>query len=92
VEVIQMALPLVEKRLEGLGLNPALRHHKDGSLYVTDEGNVILDCACGVIEDPDGTAAEIRGIVGVVEHGLFLGMAGLALIAGEDGVREISAG
>jgi ribose 5-phosphate isomerase A len=91
VEVIQMALRLVEKRLAGLGLNPTLRHHKDGSLYVTDEGNVILDCACGVIEDPDGTAAEIRGIVGVVEHGLFLGMAGLALIAGEDGVREISA-
>lgn len=91
VEVIQMALPLVAKKLAALGLNPSLRHHKDGSLYLTDEGNIILDCACGVIEDPDGTAADIRGIVGVVEHGLFLGMAGLALIAGEDGVREIQA-
>jgi ribose 5-phosphate isomerase A len=41
-----------------------------------------------VIEDPEVLAAEIRGIVGVVEHGLFLGMATLALVAGEDGVTE----
>ena len=49
------------------------------------------DCACGRIEDPEVVAAEIRSIVGVVEHGLFLGMATLALVAGEDGVREIEA-
>ena len=89
VEVIQMALPLVQRKLEALALNPTLRHHKDGSLYITDEGNVILDCACGTIVDPAKTAAEIRAIVGVVEHGLFLGMASLALIAGEDGVTEM---
>jgi ribose 5-phosphate isomerase A len=41
-----------------------------------------------VIEDPEELAAEVRGIVGVVEHGLFLGMASLALVAGEDGVTE----
>jgi ribose 5-phosphate isomerase A len=91
VEVIQMALPLVQKRLEDLGLSPKLRHHKDGSLYVTDEHNVLLDCACGEITEPEETAAEIRSIVGVVEHGLFLGMAGLALIAGEHGVTEMVA-
>jgi len=89
VEVIQMALPLVTRKLEALGLNPKLRHHPDGSLYITDENNVILDCACGSIPDPGRTAAEIRSIVGVVEHGLFLNMASLALIAGEDGVREV---
>ncbi|CAN5754066.1 ribose-5-phosphate isomerase RpiA [soil metagenome] len=89
VEVVQMALPIVTRKLEALGLNPKLRHHPDGSLYVTDEGNVILDCACGAIQDPAKTAAEIRAIVGVVEHGLFLKMASLALIAGEDGVREV---
>jgi ribose 5-phosphate isomerase A len=89
VEVIQMALPLVQKRLEDLGLCPTLRHHKDGSLYITDEGNVLLDCACGEITEPEETAAEIRSIVGVVEHGLFLGMASLALIAGEHGVTEV---
>jgi ribose 5-phosphate isomerase A len=90
VEVIQMALPIVARRLEALGLNPKLRHHPDGSVYITDEGNYILDCACGSIPDPAGTAAELRGIVGIVEHGLFVNMASLALIAGEDGVREIN--
>ena len=92
VEVIQMALPLVEPKLAALGLNPKLRMKKDGSgAYITDEGNYILDCACGRIEEPEVTAAEIRGIVGVVEHGLFLGMATLALVAGEDGVAEYRA-
>ena len=72
-----------------LGLNPKLRHHPDGSIFITDENNVILDCACGSIPNPAKTAADIRAIVGVVEHGLFLNMASLALIAGEDGVREV---
>jgi len=89
VEVIQMALPLVSRKLEALDLNPKLRHHPDGSLYITDEGNFILDCACGSIPDPAWTASELRGIVGVVEHGLFVNMASLALIAGDDGVREV---
>ena len=90
VEVIKMALPLVEPRLAALGLNPKLRRAKNGDEpYLTDEGNYILDCACGTIEDPEVLAAEIRSIVGVVEHGLFLGMATLALVAGEDGVTEI---
>jgi len=89
VEVIKMALPLVERRLAGLGLVPRLRKHPDGSVYLTDENNYILDCHCGSIEDPAKTAAEIRAIVGVVEHGLFLHMASLALIAGDDGVSEL---
>jgi ribose 5-phosphate isomerase A len=89
VEVVKMALPVVEPRLAALGLHPKLRRAKDGGgPYLTDEGNYILDCACGVIEDPEVLAAEIRGIVGVVEHGLFLGMASLVLVAGEDGVTE----
>jgi ribose 5-phosphate isomerase A len=90
VEVVKMALPLVERKLSDLGLSPKLRHHADGTLYLTDEKNFILDCACGMITEPEETAAEIRGIVGVVEHGLFLGMASLALVAGEDGVTELT--
>jgi ribose 5-phosphate isomerase A len=90
VEIIKMALPLVERRLSDLGLNPTLRQKKDGSgPLLTDEHNYILDCACGVIEDPEETAAEIRNIVGVVEHGLFLGMASVALVAGEGGMSEM---
>jgi ribose 5-phosphate isomerase A len=88
VEVIKMALPLVTKKLQDLGLNPKQRHHPDGSVYLTDENNFILDCACGQIVDPAATAAAIRGVIGVVEHGLFLSMASVALIAGKDGVTE----
>ena len=92
VEVIKMALPLVQPKLEELGLHPKLRPAKNGTgPYLTDEGNYILDCACGVIEDPEELAAEIRNIVGVVEHGLFLGMASVALVAGESGVAEKTA-
>jgi ribose 5-phosphate isomerase A len=91
VEVIKMALPLVERRLRDLELNPTLRMKKNGSGPVlTDEQNYLLDCACGAIEEPEETAAEIRSIVGVVEHGLFLGMATLALVAGDAGVTEIA--
>lgn len=90
VEVIKMALPLVEPRLAALGLNPKQRPAKNGDgPYLTDEGNYILDCHCGVIEDPEETAAEIRSIVGVVEHGLFLGMASKVLVAGGEGVQEL---
>jgi ribose 5-phosphate isomerase A len=91
VEVVKMALPLVEKRLTDLNLKPKLRHHPDGTLYMTDENNYILDCVCERIEDPAATAAEIRAIIGVVEHGLFLKMASLALVAGDDGVTEMKA-
>jgi ribose 5-phosphate isomerase A len=89
VEVVKMALPLVTKRLEALGLNPKLRHHKDGSVYLTDENNFILDCAAGEIPDPAKTASDIRAIVGVVEHGLFLNMASFALIGSDQGVVEV---
>ena len=90
VEVIQLALPLVERRLAGLGLNPTLRPARNGAgPWITDEGNAILDCHCGVIADPQALALELKAIVGVVEHGLFLNMATLALVAGEKGVEEL---
>jgi ribose 5-phosphate isomerase A len=90
VEVIKMALPLVRPRLAALGLEPKLRMKKDGSGPLhTDEDNYILDCMCGAIPDPAAIAAAIRAIVGVVEHGLFLHMSNLALVAGDDGVREL---
>ena len=89
VEVIKMALPIVLPKLAALGLNPKQRPAKSGDgPYLTDEGNYIVDCACGIIADPARTAAAVRAIVGVVEHGLFLDMASLALVAGEAGVTE----
>lgn len=88
VEVIHMAAPLVKHSLQELGFQVALRRNVDGSPYITDEGNLLFDCSGLLIDDPPRLAAILDGTVGLVEHGLFLGMANLALIAGEDGVVE----
>jgi ribose 5-phosphate isomerase A len=84
VEVIPMAAPLVSAALRELGFTPRIRMKDAATQYVTDEGNLILDCSGLLIADPYTIAAELDSIVGVVEHGLFLDMTDLALIA-EDG-------
>lgn len=84
VEVIAFAQSSISPQLQKLGAQVVLRRHADGTVYVTDEGHHILDCTFGVIEDPPALAAAIRKITGVVEHGLFIGMAEMALI-GHDG-------
>lgn len=88
VEVIQMAVPLVTDALRELGFTPAVRTVSGGKPYLTDEGNFILDCSDLLIEDPDAMGAKLDSIVGVVEHGLFLHMANLAIIAGDKEVIE----
>jgi ribose 5-phosphate isomerase A len=88
IEVIQMAAPLVRPKLEELGFTVKVRANKDGSTYITDEGNILFDCSGMVIEDPAKLAATLDTIVGLVEHGLFLNMASLALVATENGVIE----
>jgi len=90
VEVIQMASPLVAAKLQKLGLRTTVRKAASGGDYITDEGNLILDCEGGEIEDPHGLADSIRRIVGVVEHGLFLEMANIALIAGDGEITELT--
>jgi ribose 5-phosphate isomerase A len=90
VELIPMAAPLVSDSLRELGFTPTIRVNRDGTRYVTDEGNLILDCSGLLIENPEQIAAKIDSIIGVVEHGLFLNMADLALIAGEQQVIERS--
>ena len=64
---------------------------KDGSPFITDNGNYILDCTFGSIPDAKALAAQLGGIPGVVEHGLFIDIATLALIGGEAGVRVMTA-
>jgi ribose 5-phosphate isomerase A len=66
------------------------RRHADGSAYLTDGGHTILDAAFGRIEDPNSLADALVAIPGVVEHGLFIGLADLALIAGADGVASLT--
>src|ERR1700722_18001277 len=90
VEVIPFAAGPVKKKLEDIGAHPMLRSGKDGSPFITDEGNIIFDCHYGEILDPPAVARTIKSMTGVVEHGLFLGLASLAIIAGPNGARIIN--
>ena len=80
VEVIAFAQSLVRSRIENLGAVVKLREYAYGNPYVTDEGHHILDCNFGEITDPPALAQKLSNIPGVVEHGLFIGMAEIALI------------
>jgi ribose 5-phosphate isomerase A len=68
-----------------IGVAPRLRV-KDGAPVKTDNGNLIYDAACGRIEDPALLADALKSVTGVVEHGLFLDLADLALVGTADGV------
>lgn len=92
VEVAPFALPVVRRALERLGSRPALRARPDGAAYRTDNGNAILDChfADG-IADAATLERKIDAIPGVVESGLFVGLAHVLIVGKPDGsvlVRE----
>ncbi len=87
VEVVQFGWQATAGRLAKIGGNPSLRFGKDGVPYLTDGGNFIIDCAFGPIGDPKEVAHRLDHIVGVIEHGLFLGYASEAIVAGRDGVK-----
>jgi ribose 5-phosphate isomerase A len=72
----------------GMDIEPKLRL-RDGSPLITDSGNVIYDAPCGAIPDPAALAAALKAITGVVEHGLFLGLAQTALLGTEGGVQTL---
>jgi len=90
VEVISFAEALVKKKIEALGAKVSLRHDAQGRLYITDEDHHILDCHFGQIADPAALARELDSMPGVVEHGLFIGLASVALIAHGTEVLELS--
>ena len=92
VEVIPFAQTLVAKKIEGLGASVKAREYAYGNPFVTDEGHHILDCTFGVIFDAESLAKELDHMPGVVEHGLFLGMASVALIGQGDRVIELRRG
>ena len=89
VEILPFARSRVLRALAGMGCNPRLRDggdRKDGPL-VTDNGNFIVDAAFGEIRDPKLLELEIKRVPGVVEVGLFVGMAHCAYLGDESGVR-----
>jgi ribose 5-phosphate isomerase A len=91
VEVIPFARPLCERLLAAGGWRPVLRAGAEGP-WITDEGNLILDCRRDDWGDPARLAAGLHEIPGVVEHGLFLGIAAAAYVACAHGVRMLQAG
>ena len=88
VEVIPLAESLLSKKIAALGSSVKLRQYAYGNPFVTDESHHILDCQFGEILDPRALARHLDSIPGVVEHGLFVDMATVALIGKGDDVVE----
>jgi ribose 5-phosphate isomerase A len=88
-EVIPFAQALVAKKITALGAQVTVRLEAGGKPYVTDEHNHILDCSFGQIPDPDNLARRLSDMPGVVEHGLFIGMATSVLLAKGSEIVEL---
>jgi ribose 5-phosphate isomerase A len=89
VEIIPFARTVIEEKIASMGATTKLRMTPDGQPYVTDNGNQILDCCFGRIADPPALARELNGTPGVVEHGLFIGLAKLVLVGKGNSIVEI---
>ena len=94
VEVLPLLWERTAEAIGGLGLVPVLRLQPNGTgpqqaAYVTDNGNLILDCAILRPTDPEDLSIELDTIPGVMGHGLFVGMATQAVVGGPDGVRVL---
>lgn len=89
VEVIPFALPWAEREIRAAFAGVTIRRRGGLTPFVTDNGNAILDCAFGSIDDPAEREIRLRAIHGVVDAGLFSDLADTVLVAGADGVREL---
>jgi ribose 5-phosphate isomerase A len=89
VEVVQFGWRRQAEYLRGLGADFTLRMQSGGIPFLTDQGNLLLDCAFGPIADPAALAVAIRARAGVVEHGLFIGLTSDLIVAGAGGVRHL---
>jgi ribose 5-phosphate isomerase A len=88
VEIVPFGWPVTMARLEELGATPTLRR-AGGEIVRTDSGNYIADCAFDDIADAAALEQQLAAIVGVVESGIFIGLASKAIIGGPDGVEII---
>jgi ribose 5-phosphate isomerase A len=89
IEVVPFEWQSTARRIERLGGSPALRLRPEGGAFVTEGGHYILDCAFGPISSAGSLDGELNGIVGVVEHGLFLGLADQVVVGGAGGVEVL---
>jgi ribose 5-phosphate isomerase A len=90
VEVVRFSHHATERFLRSLGCEPVLRHSTPAEPYVTDNNNYIYDCRFPGIDDPAKLDATLRSRAGVVETGLFVGIAAEAIIGTETGVERIT--
>lgn len=88
VEVLPFAWKPETQFIEGLGATVKIRTHSDGSIYKTDQNNLILDCFFGPIEDPYELSAKLNDRAGIMSHGLFLNLASEIIMAGREGIRH----
>lgn len=89
VEVVQFGWTHTSDALTALGSEPERRMTESGRPYITDSGNYLLDCRFPPISDVPALAMSLKAITGVVEHGLFVGIARRVVIASEGGVQVI---
>jgi ribose 5-phosphate isomerase A len=95
VEVVRFGLTATRNMIEVLAAEAGCRGQitqrraKDGSVFLTDGGNYILDCAFGRIDEPELLEQALKLVPGVVESGLFVGLADIAIIAGPDGIEVL---
>lgn len=87
VEVVPFGWRHTARAIERLGARPTPRE-AGGEPYVTDGGNLILDCAFGPIPNPPALAAALKALPGVIEHGIFIGLAHTIIVAGPDGIKQ----
>jgi ribose 5-phosphate isomerase A len=93
VEVVRFGLLATMRLVEAIAVEAGchgeikLRPGVGDAPFVTDQGNLLLDCAFGAIIEPEVLAFALKRVPGVVEHGLFLGLADLAIVAGSGGVK-----
>lgn len=87
LELLSFGLGSTVRRLEALGAKVTVRL-RDGDPWISDNGNPIYDADFGPVADPAGLAARLDGVCGVLEHGLFVGMAEVAFVAYPDGRVE----
>jgi len=90
VEVILFGWKSQARYLESLGAKYTIRKNRDGTQFVTDSGNMILDCHFGPIAEPRQLALALTSRAGIVEHGLFIGLATDLIVAGASGVQYLS--
>lgn len=89
VEIVQFGWESTRARLAGLGCQTVLKRDAAGEPFVTDGGNLIVHCKFDPLPEPAAAERMLASVVGVVETGLFLGMAGTVLVATQNGVRRI---